>query len=70
MLSVNIFFISFHDLFHVWYNNQDGSCSFSSSYVENNLYHRNEMCPTELVKADYILSFHYPLMNKSSVLVQ
>ena len=52
MLSVNILHITCHSLFHVQYNNQDGSCSFALSNAENKLYHRTGMCPTESVKTD------------------
>ena len=50
MLSLNILYIAFYDLFYVKYNNQDGSCSFTLWNGENKLYHPKGMCPTELVK--------------------
>ena len=50
--TVNILYITSHDLFHVQYNNQDGSCSLTSSNAESRLYYHKGMRPMESLKTD------------------
>lgn len=49
MLPVNILNITSYVLFHMQYNNQDDSSSFTSSNAENKSHHPKGMPSTELV---------------------
>ena len=70
MLSVNILHVTSNDLFHVRYNNQDRSCSLTSSNAENKLSHRKGMYSAESLKTDSTLIFYCPLMKTSRAFVQ
>ena len=53
MLSPNKSYIaSLANLFYTLFNNQDDSCSLTSSNAENKLYHRKGMCHTESLKTE------------------
>ena len=69
MLSVNILYIFGPDLFHVWYNNHDGSCSFISLTAEPN-YDTARGCAYKIVQNRLNLIFLFPLMKTSHVFMQ